>query len=342
MILADFNLSFFTTIPGMLITGGVLLLLIALIIFIATGSKKGKKNKKEESVEPIVSETPTVENSVNAVNTTPEVAAPVNNMDPNPAVVANETISGAPEVQSVEAPVVESTPTTQVVEPSETVVETTPVNPVEPANIPTDIPVTPEVQPVESVAPVVNVTPVADSAVAAVEPVQIVSEEPKVENINVPTDNPVNVVDNSTPTEVADSPAITIVDEVPKEQASETVAEEPKPIYGGVSPVIPKIEVAGEQHRPIYGGANPLENTQSIPIANRHVEEEPATIPTITPTAETPKAPEVENITTPTVENNPAAEPVIPTVSSEEPKVEKETIVPNVGPKKEVEVESLF
>ena len=45
MILADFNLSFFTTIPGMLITGGVLLLLIALIIFIATGSKKGKKNK---------------------------------------------------------------------------------------------------------------------------------------------------------------------------------------------------------------------------------------------------------------------------------------------------------
>lgn len=337
MILADFNLSFFTTIPGMLITGGVLLLLIALIIFIATGSKKGKKNKKEESVEPIVSETPTVENSVNAVNTTPEVAAPVNNMDPNPAVVANEAISVAPEVQSVEAPVVESTPTTQVVEPSEAVVETTPVNPIEPANIPTDIPAMPEVQPVESVAPVVNVTPVADSAVAAVEPVQIVSEEPKVENINVPTDNPVNAVDNSTPTEVADSPAITIVNEEPK-----VVEEESKPIYGGVSPVIPKIEVAGEQHRPIYGGANPLENTQSIPIANRHVEEETPAIPTITPTVETPKTPEVENIVTPTVENNPAAEPVIPTVSSEEPKVEKETIVPNVGPKKEVEVESLF
>ena len=47
MILANFDLSFFTSIPGLLITGGVLLLLIALIIFIATGSKKGKKEKNE-------------------------------------------------------------------------------------------------------------------------------------------------------------------------------------------------------------------------------------------------------------------------------------------------------
>ena len=55
MILANFDLSFFTSIPGMLITGGVLLLLIALIIFIATGSKKGskkKKGKEEKNVDP--------------------------------------------------------------------------------------------------------------------------------------------------------------------------------------------------------------------------------------------------------------------------------------------------
>ena len=44
MILAGFDLSWFTTIPGLLITGGIVLLIIALIIFIVTG----RKNKKEE------------------------------------------------------------------------------------------------------------------------------------------------------------------------------------------------------------------------------------------------------------------------------------------------------
>ena len=37
------DLSWFLTIPGILITGGVLLLIIALIIFISTIGKKGKK-----------------------------------------------------------------------------------------------------------------------------------------------------------------------------------------------------------------------------------------------------------------------------------------------------------
>ena len=39
MILANFDLSFFTSIPGMLITGGVLLLLIALIILLFRSKK---------------------------------------------------------------------------------------------------------------------------------------------------------------------------------------------------------------------------------------------------------------------------------------------------------------
>ncbi len=43
MILATFSLDWFMTIPGMLITGGVVFLIIALIIFIATGNKKAKK-----------------------------------------------------------------------------------------------------------------------------------------------------------------------------------------------------------------------------------------------------------------------------------------------------------
>ena len=48
------DFSWFGTIPGMLITGGVLLLIISLIIFISTMGKKGKKDKnsvEEKSLE---------------------------------------------------------------------------------------------------------------------------------------------------------------------------------------------------------------------------------------------------------------------------------------------------
>ena len=41
----SFDLSWFTTIPGLFITGGIVLLIIAIIILIATG-KKGKKETK--------------------------------------------------------------------------------------------------------------------------------------------------------------------------------------------------------------------------------------------------------------------------------------------------------
>ena len=49
MNFGDFNASWFTTVPGLLITGGVVLLLFALILLVATGkkSKKEKKAKKE-------------------------------------------------------------------------------------------------------------------------------------------------------------------------------------------------------------------------------------------------------------------------------------------------------
>ena len=42
----SFDLEWFTTVPGILITGGVVVLLIALILFIA--SNKNDKNKQQE------------------------------------------------------------------------------------------------------------------------------------------------------------------------------------------------------------------------------------------------------------------------------------------------------
>ena len=68
MILASFDLSFFISIPGMLITGGVLLLLIALIIFIATGTKNDKNKDKEKEAKA---------GSNQEVMTTPSVDTPI-------------------------------------------------------------------------------------------------------------------------------------------------------------------------------------------------------------------------------------------------------------------------
>ena len=48
MNIMAFSFDWFLTVPGMLITGGVLLLLIALIMFIVT-SVKSKKGSKEEA-----------------------------------------------------------------------------------------------------------------------------------------------------------------------------------------------------------------------------------------------------------------------------------------------------
>lgn len=55
----NFDLSWFTTVPGLFITAGVLLLIVALIILIVTG-KKSKKEKKAKEAEQNVSATPTM------------------------------------------------------------------------------------------------------------------------------------------------------------------------------------------------------------------------------------------------------------------------------------------
>ena len=75
----NFDLSWFTTISGMFITGGVILLIIALVILLITGrnSKKEKKKKEMElanvesnmgvnptNAQPVVGQVPVVDNSV--------------------------------------------------------------------------------------------------------------------------------------------------------------------------------------------------------------------------------------------------------------------------------------
>ena len=72
------DFSWFATIPGMLITGGVLLLIISLVMFIAMSNKKGKtksdaSKKSEEGAKSMVNEmeqgnVATADNTVNGSN----------------------------------------------------------------------------------------------------------------------------------------------------------------------------------------------------------------------------------------------------------------------------------
>ena len=259
MILANFDLSFFTSIPGLLITGGVLLLLIALIIFVATGSKKGKKDKKEaestDNTNTTVATTPTVDMNV-ATEPVASVVTPTNEV---PTVEnAPQIVVTTPEVQSEPVSVVENgTPVVNkqnIQNSNETI---------EPNTIPNEV-VSPQVEmPAQTIEP--NTTNANDNISVNTNPVVMPSEVNTVEQASVPNNTvaPSNQDDN----EVVNTPPITIVNEEPKE---DTVIEPPKPIYGGIDPVIPKIEVEGNEHRPIYGGANPLENTGAIPTINNN------------------------------------------------------------------------
>lgn len=296
MILANFDLSFFTSIPGMLITGGVLLLLIALIIFIATSPKKEKKSKKEENNE--LQEAPTVSNEVATVEVSnvgdnpQNVAAPNNGFDSQVVPVPQE-VNEAPTNQNqveIEAPV-EPTIVNPTVEPT--------IEPVKVNNEPIN-----QVEP--QVIPVVNMEPVQN--VAPIENTSNVETFENSSNMGIVNNDKFDDINKT----VASAEPITIVNEEEKiEPQVATVQEEPKTIYGGASPVIPKIEVEGEQHRPIYGGANPLENTQSIPRVNVSSSPIPVVTPTINeaPKMEEPKIepqvvnPTVTEIPTPVIEN---------------------------------------
>ncbi len=74
----NFDFSWFLTLPGMLITGGILLLIVAVIILIVT-SRKSKKIKN-----------PVQENETNPVTSTTQVAPPMN-MN-NGSIMANPTV----------------------------------------------------------------------------------------------------------------------------------------------------------------------------------------------------------------------------------------------------------
>lgn len=92
----NFDLSWFTTIPGLFITGGVILLIIALVILIITG-KKTKKEKEAQSADSNIQGGVQPVPAMNANVGVPTMNAPVT---PNPMMGVNTSPTVAPTINT--------------------------------------------------------------------------------------------------------------------------------------------------------------------------------------------------------------------------------------------------
>lgn len=372
-----FDLSWFKTIPGLLITGGVVLLIIALIIFIVTSknNKKDQKNTKEKNKEnssdsAVSSEQVTGVSQSATDNSVATVSNSVESPNNNNSVVefSNEAV-GTPELSSVEAqpvamnpvdvannvsaaqslnPVVENVPLennvstdvemvssapvveTPVVSPS---VETISVSDVSSSNLGGEMqaPLNTDVlsNGSNTVLPVEQLTPSNDVTVQDLPSVVPATPSPVVENVE-----PLEVASTITPvldvSTISNIPTVeaTVVPNVPTTSdtiptvSDVAVTPENHTIYGGVSQIIPDMNLGTNvDNHQIYGGANPLENTQTLPVVdNSTTSAQPSIMPNISDTpvvsvipndvpATIPVVPVTNNMQSVPINNN----PVMPT-----------------------------
>ena len=310
----NFDLSWFKTVPGLLITCGVVLLIIALIIFIVTSKNNKNVNKEAQN------------NNPKGEDTTPkDNVQPVSDGVSSETVVAVNTDAGSK--TSVETPMQNATPVTENVG-IESLQNMQPTQTVNPTPI--------EVEAVSS-APVVEDTPALSSPVVnnpSVDAYQAMANNAAILNDNyvqepvAPEVTPVmnSVTAPATPVEVApilDTPVVQpevsspinpevispSVDAIPTPVAPtvSSVSNEQHAIYGGVSQILPNdmsINTGSSNHQ-IYGGANPLENTQSLPIMG-NTQPEMSTAPVSVAPEVAPVVPDISSVN---------ATPIIPNVS---------------------------
>lgn len=207
----SFNPGWFLTVPGILITAGVILLLIALILLLTSGKKE--EEKVEEVAVPV---NPVIEpQQPQTVEPVAVPQMPVENIEP--------TIS----IPTVEQSVAAKPVSEPVAEPSVAPVFETP-------NIPTVTPVEeikeePKIEIFEPTVESPTVIPVVDFE-APVSNVISEVEEVKVEQVEV-------------------KPAVSIYGGVSPVKDIFSQPEQPKVIYGGADPLentapIPKVEIA--------------------------------------------------------------------------------------------------
>ena len=217
MILASFSLDWFMTIPGMLITGGVIFLIIALVIFIITGNKKTKTNKEvvaaqdSSKQEAAVVATPAVGQ---AVTTSEPVVTPQ-------SVVTSESVVPTPPVSSMAEKVAPKE--------AEPAVFTAPI-PQNVAPVPQPF-VNNQVPNIAEQSATVPTTPVVNQPVVTEVPVK---EEQKETIQTSGVDMPRPIYGGASP----------IVPNVPHE-------EEHRPIYGGANPLENTQSVPIVSQRPV-------------------------------------------------------------------------------------------
>ena len=219
-------LDWIMTIPGLLITSGVVLLILAIILFII-GNKKGKTAKVVETT----SDAPAPEAiSTDTISTDSEPVveetAPV--VENNEVTPANGVINFTPEV---ETPVEETAPVVE--EASEPVVEETPAI---------------DTTPVEASAPAVEM-PVVEETAPAVEPV---AEEPAVTIYggNDPLENTQTVAPVTEAVPYGGAPEVNVV-ETPAVEESAPAVEMPvvEPVVE--TPVAPTVDIPAVEPTPV-------------------------------------------------------------------------------------------
>lgn len=152
-MILSFNFDWFTTVPGLLIAGGVVLLIIAVILFVLGGKKntEGAVVENIEKAEALASEVASavepVQETVSQVSEpvveVPTVEAPVSQ---EPVVSFEEPVAVPVEPVSIDTPVNEVQMSEPVVQESAVSFEEPVVVPTEPVSIPVEEPVvTPEV-----------------------------------------------------------------------------------------------------------------------------------------------------------------------------------------------------
>ncbi len=287
----DFSVDWFLTIPGMLITGGVLLLIIALIIFITSGSKKEKP--KKDAANANVSSTPDMSaqmpNQAGFSNNMAVGYGIAQNMGQDPMMNAVPEMNANPMGQGVQTPsFMQMTPTEPAVNDvaqgmnlgnippvveQPTVAEPN-FNPVLPTVEAT--PTVPEVNvgptmPQSGIDQFTSVQPVNDVTLPPVEPVV---ETPQ--NTNVIMDTPIANSEVVPPVEPIVQPEVSSMDipmptveapVVPEVSVNDTVAPEVTP---SEATVVSDTAMVTDEPKGIYGGVEPVVPDMSQPKEVSH------------------------------------------------------------------------
>lgn len=331
----SFDLEWFTTLPGLLITGGVIVLLIALIIFIIS-NKKADKKIQEEAVQQPVESSDMVQPANAELPVEPQVMEqPVNNVPPiEPQMQINEMAAtiNVPVVPEVTNEPVNNGGANEPVDVtynsngSLNILGNPQTNGVmPPVSTAVEIPTFFE-QNVPANANAMNIS----NTVATNNAVDFsINNEPVAPTVNNVAVEAPTVVEPVMP-QVDNQVSTPIVQMAQPEVQMSPVVEQPAPqptIYGGVSPIntVNNTSVVEEAKPVIYGGANPLENTTTIPIMNNHgaynasgnnsyVESTPVVQNVVPPVAEVtqPVVEQPQVVVTPEVSQTPVEPVVVP------------------------------